>query len=981
MNKRIIFLLLAVGFIFGTAQAQTGTAYKLESRIEGGYTYQTVTGDPLGARFYKLPNGLTIILSVNKAEPRLFTAIAVKAGSKFDPADNTGLAHYLEHMLFKGTDKYGSLDYSQEKVYLNQIESLYDQYNKERDEQKRNGIYAKIDSVSSIAARFAIPNEYDKMLSTLGANATNAFTSDEMTVYVNDIPSNEVDRWLTIEAERFRAPQLRLFHTELEAVYEEKNISLDNDARRAGEELDKNLFPTHPYGTQTTIGTVEHLKNPSLKKIKAYFDKYYVPNNMAIVLAGDFDPTAVVKLIEKHFGSYATKPIAPFTFTPEKPLAGPVERTVSGPDRESVQIGFRLPSKNDPDMVALQLIDLLMANGEVGLIDLDLNQAQKVLRASAYVNDQIDYSSYVLNGQPREGQRLEEVRDLLMAEVDKLKKGEFDYALVPAIIKNQKIQRLKGWENNRNRAYSLMFEFVTGSSWTTYLERLDAMSKLSKDQIVAVAKKYLDKKNTVVVFKRTGPKDQIVKIDKPKITPVELNRTQQSPFVQGILGKAPEPIAPVFLDFQTDMRQSTIGKLPFLYVKNTENELFSLYYHFDMGSAHDKTLPLAIDYLDYLGTDKYTAEEVKKKFYALGCSFGVSTSEDQTYVYLTGLQESFEPAVALFEELLATAKPNPEVYQELVAGILKKRQNAKKDKGVILNQALRNYAIYGPKSPFTNILSETELKALDPKKLTDIIHALTTFPHKVMYYGPLDDRTIAPVIERLHPVRSDFRAIPTRTEFQRLETPANKVLMVDYDMVQAQIVWLHKVGMDYNPAYAPLVAMYNEYFGGNMSSIVFQTIRESKALAYSTYSRFLVPERKEDPYYNLAYVGTQADKMLEAYTAMTELLTDLPLSDVGFETARKSLLGYLSTERVIREDILFSYLNYRRLGLERDLRQDIFNKTQSIIFGEVNDFQGKFVKGQPHTLLLLGSKSRLKPEHLEKMGEVEMLSLEQVFGY
>jgi predicted Zn-dependent peptidase len=259
--------------------------------------YESVADDPLNTRIYTLDNGLKVYLSSYDDAPRVQTNIAVRAGSKNDPAHATGLAHYLEHMLFKGTDKYGSLDYSKEKPLLDKIESLYEQYRTVdmSDIKGRDKIWRQIDSVSGEAAKLCIANEYDKMLSGIGAKGTNAYTSNERTVYVNDIPSNQIEKWLKIESERFRMPVFRLFHTELEAVYEEKNRSLDTDGSKMFEGLMSGLFENHQYGTQTTIGTIDHLKNPSLTEIRKYFNKYYVPNNMAICMSGDFEYDDVIK--------------------------------------------------------------------------------------------------------------------------------------------------------------------------------------------------------------------------------------------------------------------------------------------------------------------------------------------------------------------------------------------------------------------------------------------------------------------------------------------------------------------------------------------------------------------------------------------------------------------------------------------------------------------------------------------------------------
>ncbi len=326
-SKQILtFVLIVVLGIYFTINAK-----KQMNKIENNY--EEVTGDPLKARIYTLDNGLKVYLTSYDDAPRVQTNIAVRAGSKNDPSDATGLAHYLEHMLFKGTDVYGSLDYEKEAPMLDKIEVLYEEYRSYSmsDIENRNRIWRQIDSVSGEAAKYAIANEYDKMVSGLGAKGTNAYTSNEKTVYINDIPSNQIESWLKLEAERFRYPVFRLFHTELEAVYEEKNRGLDSDGSKLFEALFDGLYPNHQYGQQTTIGTIEHLKNPSLTEIRKYFNKYYVPNNMAICLSGDFDYDKTIQLIDKYWGGFERKEDPTFDVIQEAPIKEIITKEVFGP--------------------------------------------------------------------------------------------------------------------------------------------------------------------------------------------------------------------------------------------------------------------------------------------------------------------------------------------------------------------------------------------------------------------------------------------------------------------------------------------------------------------------------------------------------------------------------------------------------------------------------------------------------------------------
>jgi predicted Zn-dependent peptidase len=360
------------------------TKYQWKTATSGGYTYRYVTADPSKARFYKLANGLTVILSENHKEPRISALIPTRAGSNTDPRTHTGLAHYLEHMLFKGTDKFGTMDWAKEKPLLDQIDALYEKYNKTKDEASRKAIYKEIDQKSGEAAKYAIANEYDKLMANMGAQGTNAFTSFEQTVYTEDIPANSIDRFLKVQAERFRMPVLRIFHTELEAVYEEKNRGLDNDGRKVYEARNAALYPTHNYGQQTTIGTVEHLKNPSLVEIRNYYNKFYVPNNMAVIMAGDFNADQLIKKIDAAFKYMKAKPTKLYQPLAEKPLTNEITREVYGPTPESIVLAWRWPGVANPrDRVVGTVVDEMMSNAAAGLIDLNLVKAQKVQRASS----------------------------------------------------------------------------------------------------------------------------------------------------------------------------------------------------------------------------------------------------------------------------------------------------------------------------------------------------------------------------------------------------------------------------------------------------------------------------------------------------------------------------------------------------------------------------------------------------------------------
>jgi len=784
MKKNLILLTALVLHMAVMAQPpklQQPSKYKWQQAVSGAYPYKYVTNDPAKARFYTLKNGLTVILSPTSKDPRIQSYVATKAGSKTDPADHTGLAHYLEHMLFKGTDKYGSLNWEKEKPELDKINALYEQYNKTADADQRKAIYHQIDSVSGVAATFAIANEYDKMMSSMGAQGTNAFTSFEQTVYTDDVPASAIDKYLKVQGERFRSPVFRIFHTELEAVYEEKNRSLDNDGRKVFETLFRELFKNNNYGKQSTIGTIEHLKNPSLEAIRNYFNTYYVPNNMGVIMSGDFDPDAMIKKIDAAFGFMKTKPVPAYTFAPEQPIAEPVMKEVVGPDAENVTIGFRLPGNKAKDILLAELVGQILTNGKAGLMDLNLVKKQKLLRASAFTYTLIDYGVLYMQGAATTGQSLEDVKTLMLGEIDNLKKGNFDDNLITSIINNQKKARIQSTESYSNRASDLMDAFTSELDWREQVAYTDLLGKITKKDIVAFANKYFGD-NYVAVLKRKGEDKNILKVDKPVITAVETNRNAQSDFVKAVNNMPAMPVKPVFLDYSKDIQKSKLGAAEILYVPNKDNSIFRLRYRYDMGTWNNKMLGVAAQYLQFLGTDNTNAEDITKAFYKIACSFAVTPGTEFTTVTIEGLQENFVTAVGLFEELLKNCRADEDALKSLKARISKSRSDAKLNKGAIMS-GLVAYARYGDKNPFNFVLSNDELNSITAEELVNMLHSLNSYSHQVLYYGPQPLAALTAGLKKLHAIPATFTDAGKKAEFTFTTQTANQVLFADYNMV------------------------------------------------------------------------------------------------------------------------------------------------------------------------------------------------------
>lgn len=967
--KKLIFTLLAC--------LMTGTLAWASPR-----QYESVNGDLTATRIYTLPNGLKVYLSVNKDKPRISALIAVRTGSRNDPAETTGLAHYLEHLMFKGTQKFGTSNYTAEVPLLADIEARYEQYRKVTDPELRKKLYHEIDSVSQLAAKYNIPNEYDKLMASIGAEGTNAYTSNDVTCYTEDIPANEVENWARIQSDRFQNMVIRGFHTELEAVYEEKNIGMAQDNRKLFEALFAKLFPTHPYGTQSTIGTQEHLKNPSITNIKQYFSRYYCPNNVAICLAGDLDFDATMDVIEREFGSWKpNKNLSRPEFAPLAPITAPTDTTVLGKESPYMAVAWRMPAARSAEADTMQVVSMLLSNGNAGLIDLDLNQKMKVLSAGVSAELMTDYSMLFAYGMPKEGQTLNEVRQLVIDEVAKIGRGEFSDELLKSVVNNVKRNFYKSIESNRNRTDMMVDAFINGDEWQSVVSQISRIEGMTKEQIAAFARRYFNEHNYVVCYKEQGDDPNQKKIEKPAITPIPTNREMQSQFVADIAKSEPAPIAPRFVDFKRDLSVGqTKSGLPLLYKKNEENGLFNLVYVWNFGMEADKRLSTLFSYMDYLGTDKMTNEEFKKKMYALACDYSFSSSNENVYLQISGLSENMNKAIDLVEVLVKNAKPDQEAYNKYVELTLKERADRKTSQRYNFS-ALRAYAIYGTYNSMLNIMSEKELRNTNPADLLAIMKDLRNMKHTVMYYGPQTEKQVIAAVDKGHKVAKKLKDVPENKPYKSIPVAQNEVIIAPYEAKNIYMMQYTDQGRSRDFSRLPVISAFNEYFGSGMNSIVFQELREARGLAYSAAANFNFPMRPTDTESAYTYIVTQTDKMTDCVAEFNHLLDSIPQSEQAFNLAKNSLKKQYATARTTKMSVLWAYFNALRNGIDFDPSQKVYEALPSITLADIVAFEKANMAGKPYRYFILGDEKELDIKALEKIAPVRRVTTEEIFGY
>ncbi len=945
----------------------------------GFKSLEEVPKDPMNVKIYTLDNGLKVYFSVNKKSPTIKTYIAVKAGSKNDPADTTGLAHYFEHLMFKGSENFGTVNYSKEKPFLDKIEQLFEAYRQTDDEAKRNALYNQIDAVSQEAAKFAIPNEYDQMITSLGATGTNAYTSNEKTVYVNTIPSNQIANWLHVEFDRFSKPVIRLFHSELETVYEEKTISLDKDSRRKFEALLRSLFPKHQYGTQTTLGSIKDLKNPSITNVKKFYETYYVPNNMAIVMAGDFEPESTLKLIEESFGTWKRQPIPNYQPPVEEPIKSVKKVDVVGPEQESVILAWRFSGADSVDADKLVMLDMMLSNGNAGLIDQNINQKQRVLGAFSSPFIMADYSALLLGGSPTKGQSLEDVEKILLEQINEVKQGKFADWLPEAVVNNFKVDTIASLENNESRANIMLDSFTLGIAWPKMVNKLDRLGKITKVDLVKFANENLAD-NYVVVYKRKGEFKLTEKISQPKVTPIKIDNTKKhSQFYTDVTTAKVKPIKPEFVDLDKVVDRIEVSPTRDLYYKkNSKNDLFELTLKFDVGNTNFPSLSYATSYLNYLGTETMSMPKLKEEMYRLGCSYSISAGAKSFKVNISGLTENLDAAVALVVDVLHNPKSDDKMLALLINRNLKVRQDSKSNKDFLFKKALQSYVKYGKNNAITADLSNEELQALKSTDLLQTIKSVITTPSKLYFYGPTEAAAVQTIYTKLLPGKDGKKIEPL--DFIERQTGSDLYFLNVEGMKQVRLMYTARSDV-YSPDTMVVRSVFNDYFGLGMSSIIFQQLRESQALAYTAYAYYSSTSDPKNHHYSNAYIGTQPEKLEQAMKAFEGFFATMPREDYRYENAIKSSVKQLESSRVTESGVLGYVQFHEKMDLKEDSRKTRYRQLKSIKLDDIMEFHKRHFSNSKFDLIMMGDKTKFDLKKVAGQRKIIELTLKDLLPY
>ncbi|MBP9003020.1 MAG: insulinase family protein [Candidatus Hydrogenedentes bacterium] len=940
--------------------------------------FDAASDDPLKVKAFRLGNGLEIYISENHEEPRVYAEIAVRAGSKDDPDDATGLAHYMEHLLFKGSRQLGTVDYNQEKPLLDQIRELYDARFTEKDPARREQLLLEINRVSEEAARWAIPNELDRVYRALGAKGLNAHTWHEEVVYKVDLPANRLEQWAMIESDRFAHPVFRLFQTELETVYEEMNRALDSKARVIQYAVDAAMFKRHPYGQKPTLGTVEHLKNPCISRLESFYETWYVPNNMAIFLSGDLRADEVMPVIDRCFGAWKARPL------PERPRwedpapAAREEVRVRFEGEPFVMLAFRTVPRNHPDEEALTAMDMILDNATAGLINLELVRGQRVTAAGSYPLFLNDYGVEYLFGVPKPGQTHEEVERLLLDTVDRVKRGDFEDWLLEAILRDLARREKEILESNEDRVETMRQAWIAYQPWEQARRRLERIAAVTRDDVIRVANTYFSG-GYIAGFREDGPRET-PKVEKPPLPRVEIDGTRESAFARAVLDVPTRPLEPRFIEAGRDYQRKRDARgLDFIYVRNPVNDLFSLHCVVPVGSYEEPLLSLAAAYVRRAGTDRLSSEDLAREWYRLAAEFSVDAQQHQVIFSVRGLDDLFEPTVRLFFETLWTPRLPDDAYAQFKEIALKQRDDSRKDQSVIA-RAAQLYNRYGSDSPSLREPSSEDIRRFPQEALRDVLRRALSMKLSVCYSGTLPEKAVREKVESVYPVRGllDDPPAPRLLRARPIDTPEIYLYAMP-EAAQAHIL-VDTPGSLAQPERNPVSQLFNAYFCDGMAGILFQELREARALAYMAGGRYVTGFCPGDQNLMIGMVQTQQDKTVDALNALLDLLDNMPREPERYAAAREALIQSYQADRVSFRSIAARVLAWERGGFREDPRRAWLAYTKANdTMDPVIAFHREEIGGKPRMISIVGDPGRINRAALEKFGRVREITAADIF--
>ena len=925
--------------------------------------------DNLKVETFHLSNGLKVIMCESHDQPKIYGSVVVHAGSKNEDPNATGVAHYFEHIMFKGTDRIGTTDWAKEKPYLDSISDLYDQIQATQDAERRHQLQLEINRLNIAASKYAIPNETDAILQQMGCTGLNAGTSYDYTVYYNTLPSNQLENWMEVYAERFRNPVYRLFQGELEAVYEERNIANNEQMYTFIRNLFTESFGEHPY-SRDVIGLDEHLKNPQPSAMKRFYDKYYVASNMTLILVGDFNTAEAKKMAEKYFSIW---PRGNKVEEPEYKLPTFDRQVVKYVKQTPIRIGLIvLPGvkENDPDKLPLDVMSSIISGGN-GRLD-ELATEGKILVTQLMPFSLQDAGTNVILYAPKlVGQKFEAAEDLIWAAIDSVKEGRFSDKLLESIKMNNLISRKQMLESYSGIAGLLQSLELEGSNYEEWLKDNERLMNITREDIMKIATKYYDRNRCTIVRSKMGFPDKPETI-KPDWDHLEAqNQGEKTDFAQHIADRQVKDIKPQVLNYKEIVETVPVSKNCTLYAsKNPKNDLFSLdiYYHY--GSFDNHNIDQAMTYFSAIGAGDMTPEQYRIEMDCLGGSFSLNSGSDYSYFTISGPEENMEKIL----ELAMLKLKNPRHDQQQIKNLVEALEASKKDdknNASTWTDALYQYVMFGDSSDYINHATIKEIKKMKGEELVALIDNLFGRDGYVTFVGNSDPKHVADLLRKHNLVRDEVTVMPKRIRKPRTFDEGAVYYCTNKKFLKSDIdLYMPSMNFDYKKDRAACL-MFNEYMSGSMAGIFFQEIREMRSLAYSTYGRFSYDRFNRKPAHYYGYVSTQCDKTEDAIAAMRDLMITFPEREAKFSNAQDYLISVRNSNYITFRSLpgTYRYL-VEEEKTDRDQRREITDEIRRMNYGYLQVFHKNYIEGRPMIIFISGNAKKFNLKELEKYGKV-----------
>lgn len=946
-------------------------------------SYQSQAEDlnALKVKEYRLENGLTVWLNEDHSQPKVFGAVVVKAGAKDCP--DTGIAHYFEHMMFKGTDRIGTLDYESEKVLLDSIAMKYDELAMTEDTAARARLQKEINELSIRSSEYVIPNEFNRLINRFGGSGLNAATSYDTTIYFNTFSPQYMVQWAEINSERLINPVFRLFQSELETVYEEKNMYGDFIGGQVMDTLMARYFGPHPYA-YPIIGSTKNLKNPRLTEMHKFFEDYYVASNMALILSGDFDAQQVMPILEKAFSRIRSGNAPKQEKVMLPPFNGRETMKVKFPIPfiKAMGLGFRGVSANHEDQVALNIAVNLLNNAN-GTGYLDKLMVEHKLMGALAINESMNEAGILAVAiMPKLLiQSYSSAEKMVWDEINRVKNGDFSDEMFNSLKLEQKRQYASSLENIDSRATIMMNLFSQGKSWNDYLNEVARIESITKEDVVRVAQKYFSN-NYLCVTKSTGkyPKDNL---PKPAFSPVVPRNADASSSYAKQLEKIPEQqVAPRIIDFEKDVKTSKLTPLVTLYTTpNPLNDIFTLNISYGIGALEQPELMQLTNYLQLLGTESLSFEQFRSRLQSIGSTLAFDVTPDAFVMKVTGFDNHIDETMELVGDFIRHAKADDKKLRQIVDDA-KVSEKAFFKSGDNVASALLEQVKYGDQSRYLRKLSLSQIKKLKGKDMLAIYDKVRSVQCDLHYCGTLPVEKVIGTIRQHLPLERTTVASnsPYYRELKQYDRPT--VFFIDMpDMAQSIVYGYVKGDPVDDKASRHASRLFSVYFGGDMSSLMFQEIREFRSFAYRTSGRYQLPNHahKGTAGSFTAMLSTQSDKTLDALGVLDSLIREMPLKPERMEAVKQTLVNRINNDYPPFRNLSEKVASARMEGFDRDPAEEFLRDIATMDMQDISRFYREQISGRPVVYVIAGNRKHIDMKKLAEYGTIIKVKKKDIY--